>query len=73
MPDKYKVVVIRSHLKPVFVAQVIEMDKKDLFELVEEAKQNAEQLEGEYSHIINRLIDRIENLEKEVKHLKGED
>ena len=74
MPEqKVKVVVIREGLKPIYVAQVQEVDKETLFKLAKEAEQNLLEKEGEQAHIINRLIDRVEKLEKEVKYLKGEE
>ena len=74
MPEqKVKVVIIREGLKPIYVAQVQEVDKTTLFTLAKEAEQNRLEKEGEQAHIINRLLDRVEKLEKEVKYLKGEE
>lgn len=74
MPEqKVKVVVVREGLIPLYVAQVQEVDKETLFKLAKEAEQNLLAKEGEQAHNINRLIDRIEKLEKKVKYLEGEE
>ena len=70
---KLKVVIVRKDLKPIFVAQVIELGTDEVFRLSKEAQGNLLAIEGEYCHVINKLVDRVEKLEKEVKHLKGED
>ena len=70
---KKQAVIIRQGLKPIYVAQVVELTKEELFALVQEADKNRLELVGEYSHIINRLRDEIEKLKADIKVLKGED
>ena len=68
-----KAVVIRYDGKPIYVAQVLEFSSDDLLKATKEAQQNLLELEGNRAHIINLLIDKVEKLEKEIAHLKGED
>lgn len=70
---KKQCVVIRFSGKTIYVAQVVDLDSKDLFALTKEANDNLKKIIDEDIATRSLLIKKIENLEKEIKVLKGEE
>ena len=71
--QKKQAIIIRQGIKPFYVGQVVELTKEELFALSQEADQNRLEFVGEYSHIIKKMKEEIEELKAEIKVLKGED
>lgn len=72
MENKVKAVIIRRKLKPIFVAQIVELTFEELFALQKEADENLEELEGSYKTTISDLKKENQKLKEDIKYLKGE-
>ena len=70
---KKQCVVIRFSGKTIYVAQVVDLESKDIFELTQVANDNLNQIINKESSTKTALLERIKNLEKEIKILKGEE
>lgn len=70
---KKQCIIIRFKDKPIYVAQIVELETKELFALQRECEKNRKEIVDELSHWGNIVDESINKLEKDVKHLKGED
>lgn len=66
---KKKFLVIKYNDKPIYVAPVLEGSLADYQEKVVEARKNLK----DYEISFNNLLEKVSQLEQEIKHLKGED
>ena len=70
---KHPCIVIRYKGKPIYIAQIEELESKEIFALQRECEKNKKEIVDELSRWGNIVDESIDKLEKDVKHLKGED
>lgn len=68
-----KAIVITQEGKPVLLCEIKEFSADEFVRVKDECKKNQELLKQIKSEKEKVLLDRISKLEKEIKHLKGED
>lgn len=66
-------VVIKYGDKPVVISPVIDGTSEEYLKIKKDAEKNFEFFKNEFLEALKDLDNKIADLEKEIKHLKGED
>ena len=70
---KKQCIIIEIKGKPIYVAQITELETKELFELQKECEKNQEQIIKACGDTIDELDLSVRRIKQDIKILKGED
>lgn len=70
---KKQCIIIEFKGKPIYVAQITELETKELFELQKECEKNREQIIKVCGDTIDELDLSVRQIKQDIKILKGED